>query len=206
GYYYLTPPQDAQALAEHDEIGLQHTCVHEAYPGHHLHFATVNGNAVARVLPRLLNASATFYEGWALYCEQLMQEEGFLNRPESRILLLRDRLWRALRVCIDVELHTRGLTPEAAAERLVAVLGFPPAQALADVTWYTQSPTVPLGYATGWALINALRECVRAQEPEITLRAFHDRLLSAGAIALPLAIQRVFGEPMWREVRRAVFG
>ncbi len=206
GYYYLTPPADAAALAEHDEIGLMHTCVHEAYPGHHLHFVTVNGSASARTLPRLLNASATSYEGWALYCEQLMQEQGFLNRPESRILLLRDRLWRALRVCIDVELHTRELTLEAAADRLVSVLGFPRAQAIADVTWYTQSPTVPLGYATGWALINALRAKVRAAEPNVSLRSFHDRLLSAGAIALPLAIQRVFGEPVWRDVRRAVFG
>src|SRR6185436_20269561 len=118
GLYYLTPPTDAEALAEHDEIGLTHTCVHEAYPGHHLHFVTVNGTPAARTLPRLLNASATSYEGWALYCEQLMQEEGFLRQPESRILLLRDRLWRALRVCIDVELHTGELTLEAAADRL----------------------------------------------------------------------------------------
>jgi uncharacterized protein (DUF885 family) len=206
GYYYVTPPADAAQLAEHDTIGLMHTCVHEAYPGHHLHFVTVNGSATARALPRLLNASATCYEGWALYCEQLMQEEGFLSRPESRILLLRDRLWRALRICIDVELHTRGLSLEAAADRLVTALGFPKAQAIADVTWYTQSPTVPLGYATGWALINALRARVRSTEPQTSLQSFHDRLLSSGAIALPLAIQRAFGKEMWESVKADVFG
>jgi len=206
GYYYVTPPVDTEQLAEHDTVGLMHTCVHEAYPGHHLHFVTTNGHAAARSLPRLLNPSATCYEGWALYCEQLMQEEGFLSHPQSRITLLRDRLWRALRICLDVELHTRGLTLDAAADRLVAALGFPRSQAIADVTWYTHAPTVPLGYATGWALINALRERVRAAEPEMSLKAFHDRLLSTGAIALPLAIQRAFGEKMWHEVKQAVFG
>ncbi len=206
GYYYVTPPTSDAELAEHDEIGLMHTCVHEAYPGHHLHFVTVNQQPHARTLPRLLNASATSYEGWALYCEQLMQEQGFLSKPESRVLLLRDRLWRANRVCIDVELHTRGLSLDGAADRLVAALGFPKAQALADVTWYTRSPTVPLGYATGWALINALRDRVFAAEPQGTLRSFHDRLLSAGAISAPLMMRRVFGERTWRDVERTVFG
>lgn len=202
GYYYVTPPADDEQRNEHDAIGLAHTCVHEAYPGHHLHFVSVNRNPIARTLPRLLNASATCYEGWALYCEQLMQEKNFLSHPESRILLLRDRLWRALRICIDVELHTRGLTLDGAADRMVAALGFPRAHAIADVTWYTQSPTVPLGYATGWALINSLRRQVAG---EASLQSFHDRLLSSGAIALPLGIRRAFGDATWQAVKSDVF-
>jgi uncharacterized protein (DUF885 family) len=202
GYYYVTPPLDAAQLAEHDAVGLTHTCVHEAYPGHHLHFVRVNASAAARTPPRLMNPSATSYEGWALYCEQLMQEQGFLARPESRILLLRDRLWRALRICIDVELHTRELTLEAAADRLITVLGFPRDQAIADVTWYTQSPTVPLGYATGWALINALRTRVAPG----SLQGFHDQLLAPGAVALPLGIARGFGKETWESVKSDVFG
>ena len=42
-------------------------------------------------------------EGWALYCEQLMQEQGFLNTKEHRFVMLKDRLWRALRIIIDVK-------------------------------------------------------------------------------------------------------
>jgi len=206
GRYYVTPPVDEAQLAEHDEVGLAHTCVHEAYPGHHLQFVTANANPAARSLPRLLNASASFYEGWALYSEQLMHEQGFLDRPESRIVLLRDRLWRALRVMLDVELHTRGLALEAAAERMVTALGFPRPQAEADLAWYTRSPTVPLGYATGWALINALRQRVVEQEANGPLRAFHDRLLSAGSIAAPMVIRRAFGNDMWLAIKNDVFG
>jgi uncharacterized protein (DUF885 family) len=202
GYYYVTPPADAEQLAEHNYASLMHTCVHEAWPGHHLQFVTANGNATARTLPRLLNASATLYEGWALYCEQLMHEQGFLDRPEQRFLLLKDRLWRALRIVIDVEIHTRGLSLDAAADRMVQCLGFPREQAMADLTWYTRAPSIPMGYATGWALINAARK--RAM-PDFTLKGFHDRLLSVGSVALPLVLQRAFGAALWSDVREAVF-
>ncbi|OGI67791.1 MAG: hypothetical protein A2W18_14605 [Candidatus Muproteobacteria bacterium RBG_16_60_9] len=206
GRYYVTPPVNEEQLAEHDEVGLGHTSVHEAYPGHHLQFVTANRNAMARTLPRLLNPSACFYEGWALYCEQLMVEQGFLDRPESRIVLLRDRLWRALRVMLDVELHTLGLSFDAAADRMVAALGFPRAQAEADLAWYTRSPTVPLGYATGWALINALRDNVVGNGDGEALRSFHDRLLSVGSISAPLVIQRAFGQVPWTAARDAIVG
>ena len=224
GYYYVTPPSQSDAqgrasaagagsaevaeeeLAEHDNIGLMHTCVHEAWPGHHLQFVTANLNPAARRRPRLLNASATFYEGWALYSEQLMHEQGFLNRPESRVILLRDRLWRALRILIDIEIHTRDVSLETAADRLVTELGFPRSQALAELTWYSQAPTVPLGYATGWALINALREHLRRGPQPLPPKIFHDKLLSVGSVALPLVIRHAFGEPAWCEARQRVFG
>jgi len=206
GYYYVTPPADAEQLAEHNNAGIMNTCAHEAWPGHHLQFVSANLNPAARSLPRLLNASATLYEGWALYCEQLMQEQGFLSLPEQHFLLLQDRLWRALRVMIDIEIQTRGLSLEAAAQRLVSDLGFPYPQAYADLMWYSKSPTVPLSYATGWALINALRDRLSLDAPDFTLQAFHDRLLSAGTVALPLVIQRVFGQPAWTTAREAAFG
>jgi len=205
GYYYVTPPADEEQLAEHNYAGLMHTCVHEAWPGHHLQFVTANLKSSSRTLPRLLNASATLYEGWALYCEQLMHEQGFLSRPEQRFILLKDRLWRALRVMIDVEIHTRATGVDEAVDRMVSHLGFPREQALADLKWYTQAPTTPMGYATGWMLINALRDRMRLQDPKIDLKSFHDRLLSAGSIALPLAIRRAFSVRMWSSVKTAVF-
>lgn len=206
GYYYVTPALTEETLAEHSEIGIMHTCVHEAWPGHHLQFVTANLSPTAHSLPRLLNASATLYEGWALYCEQLMQEQGFLHRPESRFVLLQDRLWRALRIVLDVELHTRGLDFETAAERLTRHLGFPKPQAVAEIAWYSHAPTVPLGYATGWALINATRDQLRLTEPQVVLQSFHDRLLASGSVALPLAIRRAFGETTWERARGMVFG
>ncbi len=205
GYYYVTPPADGKGLAAHNEIELLHTCVHEAYPGHHLQFVTANRNITARSLPRLLNPSATLFEGWALYCEQLMHEQGFLNGHEHELMLLKDRLWRALRIVIDTEIHTGRRSFDGATGLLQKHLGFTPAQAMGELTWYSQSPAVPMGYATGWAMINAARDRLRAERPELTLRAFHDRLLSCGSIALPLVLRRAFGDDLERRVHDMLF-
>jgi uncharacterized protein (DUF885 family) len=206
GWYYVTPASSEAALGEHNYASLPHTCVHEAWPGHHCQFVTANLNAVASSLPRLSNPSATLYEGWALYCEQLMQEQGFLQAPESRFVLLKDRLWRALRILLDVELHTRGLELADAAQRMQTALGFTYEQAMADLTWYTRAPTVPMGYATGWALINAARERLRQQEAEFDLAGFHDQLLAEGSIALPFVMRTQFGDAFWEDVRQDIFG
>ena len=205
GWYYITPPTGEAALGQHNRVSLRHTCVHEAWPGHHLQFVTANLNPVASTLPRLTNPSATLFEGWALYCEQLMQEQGFLDAPESRFVLLKDRLWRALRVLLDVELHTRGLGLEEAAGRMQDALGFTREQAMADLVWYTRAPTVPMGYATGWALITATRERLAGSEAQFDLREFHNRLLAEGSIALPWVLRSQYGEPLWESVQRRVF-
>jgi len=205
-YYYVTPATKDELLEEHNHAAILHTCVHEAWPGHHLQFVTAHRRRASSTLPRYLNPSATLYEGWALYCEQLMTEEGFLDRRESRFIMLRDRLWRALRIVLDVELHTGGLSLDEAAERMVRHLGFAHEQARADLIWYTRAPTVPMGYAAGWALINAVRDQVRLDErEEFGLRSFHDRLLSAGSIALPVAVRAAFGEDVWQRARNMVF-
>jgi len=203
GYYYVTPVKSDGHLLEHNWTSIDLTCVHEAFPGHHLQFVTANQNQ-ENSLPRMLNASATFYEGWALYCEDLMQEQGFLDKPEHKFIMLRDRLWRALRITLDVELHTGGLDIDTAAQRMCDELGFDIDQAKADLSWYTQAPTVPMGYAVGWALIKALRD-IESEKPGFTLKTFHDKLLSIGSCALPLVIKHAFGGDAWEAVSKKVF-
>jgi uncharacterized protein (DUF885 family) len=195
GYYYVTPVTDDDLLREHNWVGLENTSVHESYPGHHLQFSVANSNPAAATLPRLMNASSVFYEGWALYCEQLMQEQGFLATEQHRFVMLKDRLWRALRIIIDVKTQTGRMTYDEAADLMTRELHFPRAQACGDLKWYSQSPAVPMGYALGWSIINRLRRQEKTRlGPRFDLRGFHDRLLSAGSIALPLVEQRHFRE------------
>jgi uncharacterized protein (DUF885 family) len=94
----------------------------------------------------------------------------------------------------------------SAAKEMCDKLAFSHAQAMGDLSWYTQSPTVPMGYATGWALINETRERLQAGQQGFSLKSFHDQLLSAGSIGLPWVLRRQFGEPLWHSVRHAVFG
>lgn len=193
GYYYVTPVTSDDLLREHNYVGLENTSVHESYPGHHLQFSIANCTPAAATLPRLMNESSVFYEGWALYCEQLMQEQGFLKSKEHRFVMLKDRLWRALRIVIDVKTQTGKLTYDQAADLMVRELHFPREQACGDLNWYSQSPAVPMGYALGWSIINRLREQEQKRlGDKFSLCEFHDKLLSAGSIALPLVEKRYF--------------
>ncbi|MGB7950003.1 MAG: DUF885 domain-containing protein [Candidatus Binatia bacterium] len=193
GYYYVTPATDDDLLREHNWVGLENTSVHESYPGHHLQFSIANSIPAASTLPRLMNESSVFYEGWALYCEQLMFEEGFLKSKEHRFVMLKDRLWRALRIIIDVKTQTGRMTYDEAADLMVQELHFPRAQACADLNWYSQSASGPMGYALGWSIINRLRTQEKARLGDrFDLREFHDKLLSAGSISLPLVEKRHF--------------
>ena len=72
-----------------------------------------------------MNESSVFYEGWALYCEQLMHEQGFLKTRQHRFVMLKDRLWRALRIIIDVKTQTGKMTYDEAADLMVRELHFP---------------------------------------------------------------------------------
>jgi len=193
GYYYVTPVTDDDLLREHNWVGLENTSVHESYPGHHLQFSIANCTPAASSLPRLMNESSVFYEGWALYCEQLMQEQGFLKSKEHRFVMLKDRLWRALRIIIDVKTQTGRMSYDEAADLMVRELHFPRAQACGDLNWYSQSPSVPMGYALGWSIINRLREQEQKRVGrKFNLCEFHDKLLSAGSISLPLVERRHF--------------
>jgi len=193
GYYYVTPVSEDDLLREHNWVGLENTSVHESYPGHHLQFSVANTIPAAATLPRLMNESSVFYEGWALYCEQLMQELGFLGSKEHRFVMLKDRLWRALRIIIDVKTQTGKMSYDEAADLMARELHFPRAQACGDLNWYSQSPSVPMGYALGWSIICRLREREQSHlGSRFDLCRFHDKLLSAGSIALPLVEQRCF--------------
>src|SRR4029077_3364181 len=125
GLYYVTPisrqlsPADrAEALLGHNRFAMLLTNVHEAYPGHHLQL--VCANKVDSGVRRLFDSNV-FCEGWALYCEQLMLDEGMSGDARVRLFQLKDQLWRACRVVIDVKLHTGRMTFDEAVEMLVDV-------------------------------------------------------------------------------------
>jgi len=76
---------------------------------------------------------------------------------------------------------------------MVRELHFPRAQACGDLNWYSQSPSVPMGYALGWSIINRLREQEQKRlGNKFKLCEFHNKLLNAGSISLPLVERRHF--------------
>jgi uncharacterized protein (DUF885 family) len=160
------------------------TNVHEGYPGHHLQLATAS--SIASPVRKLL-WNTVFCEGWALYCEQLVLDEGLTADPRHRIFQLKDQLWRACRVVIDVKLHTAQMTFDEAVDMLVNVAHLERPNAIGEVRRYTQSATQPMSYLMGKHQILNLRQ--REQQRlggHFNLQAFHDRLLSYGTIPVAL--------------------
>jgi uncharacterized protein (DUF885 family) len=159
-------------IAQH--FGLELTCAHEAYPGHHLQFIVQNRHP-SRL--RRMFSHAIFYEGWTLWCEHLCIEKKIYRAPHARLIQLHDALWRAHRILVDIGLHTGGMSHAAATKHMMEHVGFTRARAAADVNWYTAAPTVPMSYLLGREKVAALFATHRG-----SLRQFNDWLLSHGAV------------------------
>ena len=186
GRFYVTPRSpEMRQIQNRSTLELAGMALHEGYPGHHLQMITAQSlpSAVRRVLWTPL-----MVEGWALYCEDMMGEEGFYDDPAARLLQQVHLLWRAVRVILDIGLHTRNMSPDAAVVYLLSKVPVDRAEAIAEVRRYCGSPTYPLCYAVGRREILALREDYRIRAgSNFVLRAFHDELLSYGGLPISLA-------------------
>ena len=197
GHFYVTlideslsPEEQEEILRGHPSFGIPVIALHEGYPGHHLQL--VIANKLENKLRRLLETTV-FVEGWALYCEEMMYDAGFYSDPRSRLLQLKDQLWRACRVIIDVGLHTKTMSYEQAVDLLVNDAKLQRLHAEKEVTRYTYTPTQPMSYLIGKKQILEFRNDYQKKVGnDFNLRDFHDKLLSFGSIPVCL-IRDAFG-------------
>ena len=197
GHFYVTLIDESLSQEEQEEIlrghpsfGIPVIALHEGYPGHHLQL--VIANKLENRLRRLLETTV-FVEGWALYCEEMMYDAGFYRDPRSRLLQLKDQLWRACRVIIDVGLHTKTMSYEQAIDLLVNDAKLQRLHAQKEVTRYTYTPTQPMSYLIGKKQILEFRNDYQKKVGnDFNLRDFHDKLLSFGSIPVCL-IRDAFG-------------
>ena len=175
----LTRQTAGEKFAEQQQhFGLPLTCAHEGYPGHHLQFVTANRHP--RKWRRLF-AHAVFYEGWTLWCEQMLVDLKIDRSPWLPVQQLHDALWRCHRILVDLRLQTGRYSHEQAVRHLQRQLGFTRARATADVNWYTAQPAVPMSYWLGWLENERLRQRLMTGRGW-SLRRFNDWLLSFGTI------------------------
>jgi uncharacterized protein (DUF885 family) len=187
---WMPPEQQAERLRSHHSAWIPVIAVHEAYPGHHAQALKVNENP--NMLRRVIRESI-FSEGWGLFTEELMFELGFLQGDDVRLTQLRNRLWRAARVILDVSLHTGRMTFDEAVAFLVEKVRFEPYAAELEVGMYIRRPTYVLGYLIGMQEIESIRAeyIARHGEPEPPSE-FYDRLLYIGSIPPALLREELF--------------
>jgi uncharacterized protein (DUF885 family) len=113
---------------------------------------------------------------------------GYYQTGEARLFQLVNLLWRAIRIVLDIGLHTRGMTPAEAADYMVQHLPIERGNAEAEIRRYCAWPTYQLCYAMGRRELLSLREAFRQRHGgEITSREFHDELVGYGGIPVSLA-------------------
>jgi uncharacterized protein (DUF885 family) len=162
--------------------------LHEAWPGHLMHIALVQEQAG---LPAFRRHGAVKYtaciEGWAMYCEQLGVEMGLYETPHEHFGRLNMEQWRAARLVVDTGMHSRGWSREDAVAYLNEHVALTPEMIDAEVDRYMALPGQALGYQLGNLAFRRVRQ--RAEEAlgdDLDLRSFHDALLAAGPLTLPL--------------------
>jgi uncharacterized protein (DUF885 family) len=188
GIYIVTPSvgDDPNAMREHNYASISNTSVHEAYPGHHLQLSAATRHPS---LVRLLTDAPEFVEGWGMYSEQMMREQGFDAGPEFLLAMHTDAIWRACRIILDIRMHRGEISVDDATAFLIEHTGFEHANAQAEVFRYTYTPTYQLSYLLGKVLLLQLRaDEQRRLGAKFSLKGFHDTLMRNGS--LPISFHR----------------
>jgi uncharacterized protein (DUF885 family) len=198
GIFIVTPVEESanaeaaeKKLRGHPWADIPTTALHEAYPGHHLQLVVAN---LYGSLPRKFGGflSSLFVEGWAFYCEELMEQLGFIDQPIQKLARLQAQLWRASRIIIDASLHTGKMTVEEGINFLVEKAGLEPDDAKAEVRRYTASPTQPQCYLMGKLQILDIVAEYKRRYPGASLLQMHDDILRCGSLPPRLMRERLF--------------
>lgn len=175
-----TDEQVESFLREYNLYSLQDLTIHEGVPGHYLQIALSNRHP--SVLRSVLY-SGPFVEGWAVYAEGMMIDEGYQdNDPLQRLITLKWYLRAVTNAIIDSAIHVDGMTREAAMNLMVEG-GFQEEREAAGKWVRAQLTSAQLStYFVGYQEHIEMRAAVeKLWGDEFTLRRYHDQALSYGS-------------------------
>jgi hypothetical protein len=181
GVFYITPGrEDLELISSH----CPYLSAHETYPGHHIldHLRIHHCNPIRRQIE-----SPLFYEGWACYGEQLLDELGYIQDPRQQLIGLKRQLWRSLRATLDVELQTGKITLAQGAKKIENV-GYSSKRAQRQIRRFALTPGYQLCYSIGMHEILRMRKRFSSH---LGLKAFHDTLLGGGQLPFHLVERRL---------------
>lgn len=216
GRFYLTPTENnPAALKEANRASVADTAIHEGFPGHDWHFKFMTAHAteisnIRWLTPGAVEDSSSMWsdsmaaEGWGLYAEELMAEPregrpyGFYSAGEY-LYELQGQLLRAVRIRVDVGIHTRRMTFDEAMDYFTEHVSFfpgacaraatdPAAKAICDTAMramyrYSKWPTQAITYNLGKNAIVSLRDAFAAKRgAAYSARDFHERFMRQGTI------------------------
>ncbi|MBM4434654.1 MAG: DUF885 domain-containing protein [Chloroflexi bacterium] len=198
GHFFVPFPPDGTPKDEVDERlegnctpGIPTTAVHEAYPGHHWHLVMAKSNPshVRRAF-----GTSYFSEGWALYAEKAMREQGFFEDARQELYHVEATIFRAARIVVDTSLHMGEMTFDEGVSFMMEKANLTAPNARAEVGRYCSWPTQASSYLTGMLEILGIRTRYLAKKGKSdtsALREFHDAITSSGALPTALAARAI---------------
>jgi uncharacterized protein (DUF885 family) len=181
GIFYV-PILDATTF--NTTSGMESLFLHEAIPGHHYQISLQQEDSLLPAFRRFGGNNA-YVEGWALYCESLGRELGLYTDPYQYMGALGDEIHRAIRLVVDVAIHSKGMTREEAIKYMMDNEAISRDGATAEIERYMAIPGQALGYKIGALKIRELRTKYETElKDKFHLADFHDEVLKDGAMPL----------------------
>jgi len=183
--------------ASQSRHGVATLVLHEAYPGHHLQGAYLQGDRYPTfrkvvedraysLAPSRFPINTAYAEGWALYSETLGYQLGLFDDPMARFGHLNAMIFRACRLVVDTGLHAFGWSRERAIEFMLEHTARTRDNIEREVNRYITWPGQALGYKIGQLKISGLRQRAETQLMEkFDIKDFHEVILeSAGPLSI----------------------
>jgi uncharacterized protein (DUF885 family) len=200
-YYYLTdvdpswpPERQDEHLRDYNIPTLWSISIHEVYPGHFLHYQHLR-KVESKTRKSIMFAPASFTEGWAHYCEQMMIEAGFGRQdPSIKLGQLAEALVRLVRFIVCIKLHAEDMSVEQGVRYFRDEAFMEEGSARREAERGAFDPTY-LVYSVGKLMLLKLRQDYKQQQGKAySLRSFHDTLLSQGTAPFWLHRQLMLGD------------
>lgn len=186
--------QATSFLREYNDYMIHDLSIHEAMPGHYLQIAHSNQD---KSTLRAVLGSGPFVEGWAVYAERLMAENGYMNGdPLFRLTVLKMRLRSITNTLLDIGIQTEGMTREQAMELMMKGAFQQEREAAGKWVRAQLSSTQLLSYFTGYLEHLDLRaEAERREGAGFQPKRYHDAVLSHGSPPAKYVRQLMWGQP-----------
>ena len=194
-FYWITPiPKSWSAaraeskLREYNDYGLQELTIHEAMPGHYVQFEYANAvQPLPRRLLRTIFSNGPYVEGWGVYAQQVMSDEGYLDNSKGLRLTFDKQILRVLaNTILDVRLQTMGMTDQQALDLMIKDTYQEKEEATAKLQRAQLSSCQLPMYFVGWKGWLDVREGYKkAKGTAFSLKDFHERALKESAVSLP---------------------
>jgi len=194
-FYWVTPipttwPKERieSKLREYNTYGLMEITIHEAMPGHYVQLEIANNvEPKSRRLLRNIYGNGPYVEGWGMYAQQLMSDEGFMNNSvELRLTLLKQLLRTISNAILDIRLQTMGMTDQQALDLMINDTFQEKEEATGKLQRAQLSSCQLPMYFIGWrGWLDVREEYKKRKGPAFQLPEFHDAALKESAVPLP---------------------